>query len=261
MSLYGKPTIHVGGDTTDLIGIRTLVLWQLWQPSRSNLSQEQLDAEKPGIPGVPGGLLLVESDTRQAGGAMRTSWKFEGINGDGKSPTFKDRTRSLDYEFHQGFAQIPIEKHPNYQQLLDTYGGTIVDGQTVWPPTIAAGGSLSAGKGKSIPNPMFPESEYFASEGGVYSFRYAATDIGGIQNGVGKIHPTSALPGRPPSVTEGRNWLKVDPVYRRRGLIFEIVELYWVSRPGGWKKPIYGQIGGGVATGLTTGTLTTGSLS
>ena len=49
----------------------------------------------------PGSLIMRSMETN---GALRTTWTFEGIGGDGKSVTFKDRTNSPDYSFEPGFS-------------------------------------------------------------------------------------------------------------------------------------------------------------
>src|SRR5688500_4018639 len=102
--IYGEPTIKVDDDQTDRIGIRTLVLSRMWQPSRWPLTIEELDGEMPGVPEVPGGMLFVGRQTRRQGGAVRTHWSFEGIDGDGKSVTFRTRGNSLDFQFDPGFS-------------------------------------------------------------------------------------------------------------------------------------------------------------
>ena len=260
--IYGEKQLQILQDTTDLIGIRVLVLSRLWQPSTS----EPLSAllEKPVPPTVPGGVILVGEQSLPSQGAMRTTWTFQGINGDGKSVTFKDRANSIDYGFEPGFAQVPIQLHPRFQELLDTYGGYADnDGaRVIWPPETPgtattgksglgggqttqspfSGGLLSAtarslgGNGKT--NPMFGQQDWFRMEG-TYRFRYAARKLpDGFYDRSGTIMETGALPGEPPPVKD-RNWLFVPPPFRQRGVIKDITELYWLSGDGGWPRPVY----------------------
>ena len=35
------------------------------------------------------------------------------------------------------------------------------------------------------------------------------------------------------------NWLFVPPPFRQKGTIKDITEMYWLSGPGGWPKPVY----------------------
>jgi hypothetical protein len=243
--IYGNPIVHTDNDTTDFIGIRTLVLSKIWQPTRDDLSQDEIDAERPSIPPVPGGVLLVGDQTRRLNGVMRSTWTFEGIQGDGKRVTFKDRNNSLDYRFEPGFSQVTMAYHPDIEKLLEEFGGYVVDGEVVWPSemppedTSANKGLNSKKQTNRNPNPMWGHDSFFRMEG-TYRFRYAERDIpGDLFTRVGRIFQSGALPGRPPFVKD-RDWLKLPPQYRRRGLIFEIFEDYWLSGAGGWPEPIYG---------------------
>lgn len=239
--IYGKPRIKTVNDTTDLIGIRTLVLSQMWQPSRGDLTQDQLDKEQPAVPTVSGGVLLVGEQTRMSGGAMQTFWTFQGIKGDGKSVTFKDRTNSPDYGFEPGFSQASIQRHPKFQKLIKTYGGFPDNdgGRVIWPPTYNPGGNSALSGSKDQTNPMFGVNDFFQMEG-TYRFRYASLTLpGDILTSAGTIHKGN-LPGRPPSLPEGRNWLMLPTLYRHRGTIYDITEQYWMSGRGGWPVPVYG---------------------
>jgi hypothetical protein len=239
--IYGNPRVVRVNDTTDLIGIRTLVLSKMWQPSRGDISEAEIDAEKPSIPAVSGGLMLVGEQTRQSEGGLRTTWTFQGINGDGKSVTFKDRSNSLDYGFESGFAQVSIQRHPRFMDLLSEYGGYPDNdgGRVLWPPKLEdnkPGGGLSSNSNTGT-NPMFGVNEYFQMEG-TYRFRYASPTLPGkILASTGTI--CTALPGQPPPLVEGRNWLMLPVSYRRRGTVFDITEQYWLSGRGGWPEPVY----------------------
>jgi hypothetical protein len=244
--IYGTPLVKRETDVTDMIGIRTLVLGQIWQPSGSNLSQDQIDAESPGIPAVPGGLILVGLQCRPFGGCYKTTWTFEGINGDGKSVTFKDRTNSLDYGFDPGFAQVPIQTHPFFQDMLTQFGGypDPSSSTVLWPTTMPSGGGPAVGastanNNAATPNPMFGRQDYFSLDG-QYHMRYAVLTKPTGYSKINLIVDTSALPGQPPSdLPSDRNWLVVPPTYKRRGLIFEVMETYWLSYAGGWNIPSY----------------------
>jgi hypothetical protein len=251
--IYGDPQVHIDDDHTDRIGIRTLVLSRLWQPSRWPLSLAELDGEKPDVPGTPGGVIFIGEQTRRAPGALRTTWTFEGINGDGKSVTFKDRTNSPDYSFEPGFSQVSILKHPNFAALRDKYGGQVSDGQVTWPETVPGGANsgpvVGGGQGKS--NPLFGHDDFFRMEG-TYSFRYASTSMTEGMSNIGRIFSTSGLPGKPPTIAK-RNWLKAPTPWQRRGPVFEITEVYWLSGDGGWPPEIYRENVGGATGGLQIG--------
>ena len=246
--IYGKPQVRIVNDTTDFIGIRTLVLEQMWQPLSGAVNQADLDAEKPPVPVPAGGVLLVGEQCRPFGGAFKSTWTFQGIQGDGKSVTFKDRENSLDYSFEPGFSQIPIQLHPDFQSLLASYDGQPDNegARVIWPPTLGGSGGqqiglgAGAGAGNEKPNPMFGVQDYFRMEG-TYRHRYAGKTLpNDLFDDSGRAVPSKSLGGEPPELTEGRNWLKVPPTYRRRGAIFEITEMFWLSGPRGWPVPVYG---------------------
>lgn len=278
--IYGTPQLITESDSSDQIGIRTLIVSLIWQPSKKDLSLVEIDAEKPGIPSVPGGVLLVGNETRRSGGIYKTTWTFEGIDGDGKSVTFKDRSNTLDYGFEPGLSQVSLKlwrgtsgKDSNaFQELMDAYQGVPdqESDQILWQPTISSANSTPAAglpgasaqnQGTKL-NPMFGIQDFFRMEG-TYRCRYAALSLpGGLYAGAGLV--TSALPGQPPAVGDGRNWLKVPPVWKRRGLVFDITEEYWLSGIGGWPAPIYGGASSGSnppGDGLSTGGFGAGGTS
>ena len=254
--IHGTPLVKRQSDTTDLIGIRTLVLSQIWMPSSSTLTQDQIDAEEPDVPSVSGGLLLVGEQTVPFGGCYKTLWTFEGVNGNGKDVTFKDRAHTLDYAFDPGFSQMEIQKHPFFQDMLTQYGGfpDPESGRVIWPQmmpnqgTAIAPGMLGYSSAASgAVNPMFDFQDYFSLEGS-YRCRYAALSLPtSLYTGIGTIFATDKLPGGPPTNLPAdpdgtiRNWLKLPPPYKRRGVIFDITEIYWLSGRGGWPTPIYSQ--------------------
>jgi hypothetical protein len=255
MSLYGTPHYRIEQDVTDRIGIRTLVLSRLWQATRWPLTDPELQAEKPEIPAVAGGMLLVGAETRPAGGGLRTYWSFEGIAGDGKSVTFKDRSNSLDYGFQAGLEQTDIRKFPKIQELIDRYGGVVDPSslEIIWPLTIGGAGGSASGLGggtrREERNPMFGRNEFLQATG-TYTFRYASLTLPS-GSGVGKIHK-SGLPGRAP-IYAGRDWYQAPSPYVRRGVIFDITDLFLLSGEGGWPEPIYALTSGGGGGSVSSG--------
>jgi hypothetical protein len=241
--IYGNTNVHTVRDVTDIIGIRTLILRKYWQVEMDNPSQADIDAARPAAPSVPGGLTIMGEQTMRERGRYATLWTYQGINGDGKSVTFKDRKNSIDYGFDPGFAQVPIQTHKNFESLLERYQGyPSNDGTTVvWPPTLDGGLGLPLSKEDNTArtNPMFGIQAFFEMEG-VYRCRYAETTLPtNLQDGVGFI--SSDLPGQPPPLKDGRNWLKAPTSYQRKGFVFDITEYYWLSRRGGWPRPVYTQ--------------------
>lgn len=263
--IIGDPDFVIEDDRTDRVGLVSLSLSKVWAPE-STSSIEAIRASKPAPPEVGALMELVAAITRPDGGAMKTQWWFEGVDGDAKGPIFRTRLTSRDSEFSPGFSQVDIGLHPKLQELIDAYEGQVVDGEIYFPPTIERGSKsplAKGGAGQQSSSPVALVRDFLRMEG-TYSHRYMSLDISGIQNGVGTIFE-GGLPGSPPPLTDGRNWLKAPTAYQRRGLVFEILESYWLSGPGGWPRPIYGgSIGGGRGSGsgggLQTGGLQTGSL-
>lgn len=238
--IYGTHTPHILRDSTDLIGIRTLLLRQYWQASGGS---DDPMSQKPAAPGVPGGVLLMGEQTLKGRGVYETTWTYQGINGDGKSVTFKDRDSSIDYGFDPGFAQVPIHVHKDFLAMLEAFQGYPGnDGQSViWPAQLSKkkkGGALSLGaKSGGALNPMYGVQACFEMEG-TYRFRYAARALPkSLQEGVGLI--ADKLPGSPPALRDGRNWLKAPSAFERKGVVYDITETYWLSRRGGWPEPVY----------------------
>lgn len=258
--VYGRYIVHPEDDITDRVGFRTVITSRGWMPSGSELSREQLDEEAPPPPEMPGGMLLIGVQNRKDGGGMRTWWTHEGVNGDGKSVTFKDRRNSLDWRFEPGYSQVSILKNARWPVLKAKFGGELLDGQVIWPDTIpgSTGGGFGASALAGKPNVMFGTDDFIRGDG-TYLFRYGAFDADEAYAGVDRIHTN--LPGPQPPRFPGRNWLKMMPAVVQRGLALDITESYALSGEGGWKEPLYGAMPTGAAgSGLTTGTLTTGSL-
>lgn len=264
--IYGRTLYHPVRDSTDLIGIRTLILRRRWTVDGTSVNQADIDAAKPAAPPVPGGLMLMGDQTVRERGCYATFWTFQGVSGDGSSVTFKDRTNSIDYGFAGGFAQVPVQVVKNFMTLLEKFQGyPSNDGTTViWPPTLATeeadgGGSpLEKTDGEATgTNPMFGIQTAFEMEG-IYRFRYASRNLPqNLFSGVGYIAVN--LPGQPPRPRDGRNWLMAVPEYDRKGNVFDITEYYWLSRRGGWPAPLYkrGYLGAGGEDGGDAGPTTT----
>jgi len=186
------------------------------------------------------------AQTMKERGRYATMWTFQGINGDGKNITFRDRTNSLDYGFDPGFAQVPIQVHKDFTAMLDRFQGyPSNDGTTViWPPELTSQSSTASpltvgAKQAGETNPMFGIQEFFEQEG-IYYYRYLERKLpANLRKGIGKI--ADNLPGDPGPLDDGRNWLKATPAWKRKGFIFDIIEFYWMSRRGGWPEPVYRQ--------------------
>lgn len=249
--IYGTPSVTIEDDHTDLVGLRTLLLSQMWQPSTWPLSMEALDSEAPDTPEVPGGLWIIGKQRRRQGGVLREFWLYEGINGDGKSVTFKTRGNSPHYGFDPGLSERPIQLHPKIENLLDKYEGQVLDNQVIWPLNLSGSGNTSGlqknESGQAI-NPLFGRDSYLAFQGGMYWYRYMVRHEREVPNIIGKIFKSGSLPGGAPAFS-GRDWLGSAAPWQRRGpAAVEVVEQYLLSDDGGWPKELYGR--GGGSTGV-----------
>jgi hypothetical protein len=263
--IYGKTPPHPVRDVTDLIGIRTLILRQYWQATATG-SQTDLDSQKPDAPNPGGRMKLMGEQTMKERGRMATLWTFQGVSGSGSDVTFKTRGKSIDFGFDPGFSQVPIQAHKDFLSMVETYGGYPGnDGTTViWPPSLEGGGSggggalVAGGKsGSGKTNPMYGIQAYFEMDG-IYRYRYAEEKLPkNIQKGVGQI--ASDVPGEPPPLEDGRNWLKAPTSYQLKGYIYDITEYYWLSRRGGWPAPVYGGGSGGGGGGFGVASLQSAS--
>ena len=230
-------------DITDRVGVRTLILSQMWAVERGELSIEELDALKPARPAVPPGLLFIGEQTQQQPGVFRTLWTFEGVD----ERYLLGRGNSYDFGFTPGFSEATILRHPKIGDLLDKYEGTVLDAQVIWP-RLLSGANTGAGLGQSNqatdkPNPMFGRDTYFTFQGGTYWYRYIARDESEIPDIIGNVFEAGQLPGVAKRAS-GRNYLCAGSPYVRRGLVLDVTEQYWLSDEGGWpaggaQAPIY----------------------
>lgn len=262
--IYGTPSYRTHHDSTDRVGIRTLVISMVWQATGTNLTEALITAQTPGYPPVSAGMYFIGRQTIQEQGRMRTLWTFEGINGDGKNVTFKVRGLSNDYGFDGSFSEVSLLKNKHWFQLRDNFGLQQLDGQITWQDTVpgaATGSGLSGGnKNTGLPNPIFGEDTFFRMEG-TYWYRYVSLSPPNT-SGVGFI--AGALPGNPLIIGNGRNWLMAPPKATHRGPVWDITEIFWLSGEKGWPVQIYtpggAGSGAGGGTGLETGGLETGNL-
>jgi hypothetical protein len=251
--IYGNPIVHVDDDQTDKIGIRTLVASIIWQLSDAEIDTEDLSGEVPEAPAVSEDeLLLVGIQTRrQGGGIYKTTWTWEGVDSKGGMP-LKGRDDTFDFGFDPQLSQVSLklwrgvkedDSHAFDDLLTQFQGYPDPDSdQIIWPAQIAASTAKTGLSSSSLPagtlNPMFGLQDFFRLEG-TYKVRYAALNLPeNLYEFAGLV--TTDLPGNPPKIGQGRNWLKVPPKWKRRGLVHEIFETYWLSGIGGWPLPIYG---------------------
>jgi hypothetical protein len=146
--------------------------------------------------------------------------------------------------------QEPIETHPSFENLNDSYGPYDPINR-VWPRFISRAGKAAGLSGgisttAAATNPMYGVSSYM-SPGCVYRVTY--TDLSTDQNAFTDIGVyTKSPPDLPESFATvnkllgslgSRDWLKMAPKLRRHGNAVTVIEEYMLSGPRGWFPPIY----------------------
>lgn len=260
MKIYGLPEFNITLDRTDRVGLRSLIVSLPWGMDSVPVAWDALlvalDAAEPAPPGTPPGMELMGRDRTTEGGVLATHWTYQGVHMSGKDVVVKDRSNSLDWRFDPGFAQVDLALHPNLAALIAKYEGSFTaEGELYFPPLLSgtASGIPAAKAGDAVNNPMFGEKDFYRTEG-TYSFRFITPSNAEIGTAENQIHETGELPGRPPSYS-GRNWLKAPTQWQHVASVYEVMEQYWLSGPGGWKKPLYGALAdasvgrGGLITG------------
>lgn len=265
MNIIGKFRVKVHDDQTDLIGIRTLILSQVWQAEAGRTTPDDLDEQAPPVPAAPRRMEFIGKQRRPWGGGLREFWTYTGL---GDESLVKRLGKSNDYHFEPAFAQLPLLQHRNIADLLGSFGGAVVDTQIVWPPLLGGGGSASGGAvrqepnpfskgsvspsstsgrlglsgggsggGGGEPNPMAGRQDYFGF-GGTYHYRYVADNLDGLMKKGVRIVSADRLPGKAPSFGD-RNYLVGPEGYEKHAGFFAITIQGWLSDEGGWNPYIY----------------------
>lgn len=154
-----------------------------------------------------------------------------------------------EWSFESQLTQDVIEQHPQLEQLLDDYGGRLLDGKVVFPDFWDGGSGvgnsntrltlgLSDTSSGETPHP-FAGARFIHYHTIVATRTYYATSISNIYNDVGEIF--DKLPGDAPPINfkNGQNWIKRNPLPSTSGDGYVIRETYESSLPGGWKKGLH----------------------
>lgn len=135
------------------------------------------------------------------------------------------------YQMSSAFEDTPIEAHPELPKLLSEYGGQMIAGKAIWPPTLPNSNTSNATSGlggtaneEPRKNPLCGVQK-FKKLTVQWSVSYIKKSIpGGILEKVGKI--TTSPPGNAPAIKGRTKWLCTPPTARRRGTVAEITENY-----------------------------------
>ena len=131
-------------------------------------------------------------------------------------------------------AEDPIESHPDYAVLLETYAGSEDAGtnRAKWPKTIGDNGGR---------NPMHGVESYLVP-GLVLTRKYTADAIPAeLERGLGTIDtpPSPKNTAMKVHLSGKRDWLKIRATATERGNTIEIEESWLLSGPGGWVWEMY----------------------
>jgi hypothetical protein len=152
--------------------------------------------------------------------------------------TVSDETEGERWTIEGTTSEDAIESHPDYQQLLEIYGGAeeAGTGRAKWPKTLSTRGSEKAER-----NPMHGVESYLVP-GLVLTREYTAEIVPSeLTRGLGTIDnpPTPRNAKQVLRLDAKRNWLKVRGRATWRGNIWVIEESWLLSGPFGFVWEVY----------------------
>ena len=135
--------------------------------------------------------------------------------------------------------QLPIEQHPEIDDLKKKYNGTEQNGKVIFPASYSEQGTGTSG-GTEKPNPMFGV-RYFSAPAATLRHTYTATAIpGNLFDRVFGLVETNKLPGRFPDLLAYSNkagvnlnyyWQFQVPQVSISGDLIEITDTYTLTKP------------------------------
>jgi hypothetical protein len=175
------------------------------------------------------------------------TYTFEGI-------ASRNDQKYKEFEIEFTLEQAPIETHPDFQSLNDTYGPYDSLNRT-WPAIVTAA-SASKGlqkpstKGGPVTNPMYGVTSYLVP-GCIYRVTYTNDDIeADLLEGVGQIDTDPddlgevygnfvAVNSVVNQTAKDRRWLKMAPRVRQHGGCVTVSQEWMLGGPRGWLKQVY----------------------
>lgn len=221
----------------DRLGVSKVVICQRWANRPPNVRQAPLQFLPEPLPFVR---FLSGQSGPVAYGVAR--WFFEGA---GPDANLNEGGTVNEYEFDGTFNQEPIESHPDWRWLRDTFGGSLANGQVSWLEELprsaenaSRGLKLRRTESGARRNPLLGTESYLAL-GAIWTVTYAARALpGNLNDDLGLI--VDRPRGNPPTPRD-RNWLQMAPRGRKRGNVVQISDRWMLSGIGGWVKPVYGR--------------------
>lgn len=236
-------------------GIVTIV--EPWEVYGYDLCETFVPRDRPfGFP-----IVNREADETEVGSFM-LKLTFEGLAGEGTRDVDNASEDILEAELDGNMSGDTLKSHPNWQFIAAKYGySTTTEEFPVNMPTTAGQAAQ--------PNDLHGSDSYLAV-GAIFRLSFATKNP--PSSIIDKIGEIFSLPPRYdllglPAPRGKRNWLKLAPKIDRRGRDKHVSLEFMLSGPRGWNRDVYnfsqlGKAVGGDApgSGLSTGTLTTGSL-
>lgn len=137
------------------------------------------------------------------------------------------------FEVEGATSDDPIESHWNYEVLLNNYKGKedSQTGRAKWPR------KLTDGNGQSARNKMHGV-ESWANPGMIWNHNYTKPRLpASLIRELGTI--SNSVPGNPPELSAGRQWLCLRIRGRERGNIWQIQQSWQLSGPYGAVPEMY----------------------
>ena len=137
------------------------------------------------------------------------------------------------------FREIPVEQHPGLDDLLETYGGVLIDGKIEWIDNFEFASNLNLGLSETASGQTrhpFHGQKTIMVWSGIARCTYYSNSIANLYSDVGQIFDQLPRSGPRIDFQHGENWIKRMPKPRQSGDGWEVTEEYWSSMPGGWKE-------------------------
>jgi len=145
-------------------------------------------------------------------------------------------------------VQTPLGSHPKIQQFLCTYGGSMQQGQLIFPPLDPTYSGKRSGYDKSGAyfgnlNPFYGVDSYYAPQAILKRTKMTSGNSLPLDElyGLGYIDTPPQFPFVITVAADGNhaNWIKSEASANQHGQDLELTESWRSGGIGGWAKPIY----------------------
>jgi hypothetical protein len=144
-----------------------------------------------------------------------------------------DKAEGESFEIEGATADDPIESHWNYEVLLKNYKGTedASSGRAKWPRTLT---DANGQKGRNRMHGV----ESWPSPGLIWNHNFTKAKLPeSLVQELGTV--STSIPGNPPPLSGGRNWLCIRVRGKNRGNIWQLQRSWQLSGPYGWVPEMF----------------------